>query len=100
MSATNPLYEINYQNQVASIAPVNKRLTGILQWLISLTYPLQWLHDLFFVDYYSGSPAPMWVSGNTYAYGDRVRFADNSVYEVINEAGVTDTSPVNPSNDP
>lgn len=93
-----PIYDIDYTIQTGNLLPPNKRKPKYLAWLIVLTYPIQWLRNIFFSEYTEGSTAPFWVIHNNYAIGDRVRNAsDHGVYECI-VAIVNDL--IQPSSDP
>ena len=85
-----PTIYADNENQLANdvIVP-NRRLTKWLAWFGCLLQPQQWLNNLVFNKYYSGLLSPMWVSGNTYAYGVDIMDVDYSVYECINVNGVT-----------
>ena len=71
------------------LSPPSKRAVIWLAWGKSLLSPMQWLRDLIFDDYADGSAAADWVSADPYSYGDRVRYLNSSVYELITEAGIT-----------
>lgn len=75
--------------------PVDKRLPKFIAWGAWLLTPLQWLRDLIFGDYYAGSTAALWAGSTTYAYGNRVCYVDNAIYECINPAGITSSTPPN-----
>lgn len=83
------IYDQNYQQIWSDLLPPSKRLPKWLQWGIAMFSPNQWLRDLIFSQYTDGSSATDWASGGTYAYGDRVRYLNNSVYELITVLGIT-----------
>lgn len=97
---TAPAIYAQDEGQIGNdLLPSKRRKPIFKAWMKTILQGPQWLHDLVFGDYYQGSSAPLWVSGTAYVYGNRVVFIDGAVYECINPAGITDTSPVNPAND-
>lgn len=95
------IYDYNALDEATKLTPPSKRKPNTLAWLSVLTYYIQYLHDLFFNSYADGDSSLDWVSGGTYAYGNRVRYLDNKIYELTNLAGITAiTTPPNadPSN--
>lgn len=97
MFTTPTIYADNEAQIASDLLPPSRRLPNWLNWFTAILTPQQWLNDLVFTKYYGGSNAVMWVSGNTYAYGDNVLYLDNAVYECVNLNGVT--SVTSPNND-
>ncbi len=88
MSAQNPnLYNVNYQGVETNLTPPNHRTPVWLAWLKALLYPLQWLHNNFFLDYANGSADVFYNYASTYTVGDRVIDIDNKVYECLANIG-------------
>src|ERR1035437_10379486 len=100
MITTPAIYAQDESLIAQSLLPPQKRLTNWIAWLTVQLTSNQWLRDLIFKDYYGGSISPLWATGNPYNYGDRARYTDNSIYEVININGLAPFSgdpPLNPS---
>jgi hypothetical protein len=95
MISTPDIYSDNETQVASDLSPSKRRLPIWLAWFQSILQPQQWLNDLVFTKYYGGSSAPAWVSGNPYSYGDDVLYLDNSIYECVNPAGITSTTPPN-----
>lgn len=77
------IYDQDYELIEEQLSPPDKRLPKWLAWLNSLMAPMQWVRDLFFESFVSGSPASLYSGATSYVLGDRVRFTDFSVYECI-----------------
>lgn len=73
--------------------PPDKRFTRIVAWVIILLSPIQYLRDLWFGAYRTGSTATPWVNGNTYDKYDQVNY-NKVIYEslVMNNTDVPTTT--------
>jgi hypothetical protein len=76
-------YNINFSNTWQNLMPPNKRLTKYLAWGKVLVYPLQWLHQVFFVEYKDGNPSANWDIGTSYSVGVSVKYIDKCIYYCI-----------------
>lgn len=83
------IYSQTYSLIWNKLLPPSLRQVIWKAWGVAIMSPMQWLRDLFFDDYADGSSAADWVSAAAYSFGDRVRYIDNSVYELITVAGIT-----------
>lgn len=95
MISVPTIYDDNEGQIGSDLSIPERRKTNWLKWFTSILSPQQWLNDLVFNKYYGGSNAADWISGNTYAYGDNVKYVDYSVYECVNLSGVTSSTPPN-----
>lgn len=93
MAAIPAIYNQNESQIATSLLPIKRRKPKWIAWMTSVMNPLQWLHDLSVGDYYGGSSAATWTSGNPYVFLDRVIYFDGSVYELQNVAGLTSSVP-------
>lgn len=75
------IYDITYSTVAEQIAPPDKRGPFLLAWYKALLSPNQWLRDLWFGEYLSGSTAPAYSAG-TYNKYDRVIY-NKVVYESL-----------------
>lgn len=76
-------YNVNFSNQWEQATPPNKRLSKYLAWGKVLVYPLQWLHNAFFIEYKEGNPSANWDIGTAYTVGASVKYIDKSIYYCI-----------------
>ena len=83
------IYDYDVNNATKNLLPPNKRKPNNLAFLGVFGNVLQRLRDIFFNNYADGSIEGDWVSAGTYHYVDRVRGADNAIYELITVAGIT-----------
>lgn len=74
------IYNITFSTVWSQLSPPSKRSTGFLKWGLSLLKPLQWLRDLFFTKYATGSTYTLWSNVTAYVKGDRVQY-QAKVYE-------------------
>lgn len=89
---TPPAIYTDNEGQVSKdLLPPFRRLPKWLAWFVSILTPQQWLNDLAFTGYYGGSTAVAWGNGNTYNYGDQVKYVDYSVYESVNTSAFVST---------
>lgn len=88
------IYDIDFEGFSEQMLPVDKRTTRTIAWLKALLSPIQYLRDLFFGSYRTGSDAPLYTAG-TYAKYARVRY-NKIVYESL-KAGNTDLPTVTAS---
>jgi hypothetical protein len=88
------IYDIDFEKFSVEMLPVDKRTTKTLAWVNVLLSPVQYLRDLFFGSYRTGSTAPAYAAG-TYAKYARVRY-NKIVYESL-KAGNTDLPTVTAS---
>lgn len=88
----NPaIYDQNEGEIARNLLPINKRQPIWISWLTALNSAVQYDHDLLFNTYADGSNYTDWLSGTTYNYGDRVRYDDNAVYEMVGNSGYVST---------
>lgn len=74
--------------------PPDKRYNKMVRWLQVILSPIQWLRNLWFGEYRTGSTAAAWSNASTYAKYARVIYK-NSVFESLvssNTAIPTDTT--------
>ena len=78
------IYDINFNNAAPSLLPPDKRFSKQVQWVRMLLSPLQYLRDLWFGSYRTGSVAPTWVNSAPYPKYAQVKYAvNNQVYESL-----------------
>ena len=79
----NTIYDIDFSGKVApNMLPPDKRFTRNVAWVGILLSPLQYLRDLWFGSYRTGSDAPQWVNSAPYAKYDQVKY-NKIVYESL-----------------
>lgn len=78
----------DYDNQIVGeqLTPPVLRTTKQLAWINTLTAAIQNLWSLIFEDYRVGSVYPDYGFFTQYYVGDRVLFADKSIYECISNS--------------
>lgn len=84
-------YIISYSLQDELLLPPQLRKPKMVDYLNSISFPLQWMHDITWVDSYSdGFSYPVYSTSSTYypgligeSIGDRVIYKDRGVYECI-----------------
>lgn len=84
------IFNVNYSNMGIELLPPDKRNSRLVKLVSVLLSQIQYLRDLIFDSYGSGSSAPAYVTG-TYSLGSRVVYKHN-VYESL-VAGNTDVPP-------
>ena len=79
------IYDIDFNLQSDNLDNPLRRKPKFAAWLHSLMKPLQWIHDLFYVEYINGAYGlyAYFILPNAYNVGDRVVYADRGVYECI-----------------
>src|SRR6266403_6146507 len=96
----DPLIYVQNEGDLSNdLLPVKKRTAKHLAWLEELLSSEQWLHDLIFDNFSAGTTYADWISGNAYAYLDRITYVDGSVYE-LNKIGGYTSSTISPNIDP
>ena len=76
------IYDIDFQKFSAQMLPPDKRYTRNVAWIKSLLSPLQYLRDLWFGSYRTGSTAPQWVNSSPYPKYAQVKY-NKIVYESL-----------------
>ena len=76
------IYDIDYSKQRAQLLPPDKRYTKTVAWVGILLAPLNYLRNLNFGSYRTGSDAPQWVNTDPYAKYDQVKY-NKIVYESL-----------------
>jgi hypothetical protein len=76
------IYDVNFKQVGLQLLPPDKRNKRTVGYLLSLLNPLQWVRDLWFGDYRTGSIGLPWLSTTTYTAGERVTFK-GSAYESL-----------------
>lgn len=82
------IYDIDYSKQKVQLLPPDKRYTKTVAWIGILLSPLQYLRDLWFGSYRTGSDAPQWVNTDPYPKYAQVKY-NKIIYESL-ENGNTD----------
>jgi len=77
------IYDINFSTVWEKLTPPILRQLKTLAWGTVLLKPLQWLRDLFFIDYADGSSSAYYDAATAYVVGDRVYWSDRAVYEAL-----------------
>lgn len=78
----NTIYDIDFGKFSGQMMPPDKRFVRIVAWVKILTSPLQYLRDIFFGSYRTGSTAPQWVNTSPYSKYDQVKY-NKIVYESL-----------------
>lgn len=76
------IYDINFEKFAAQMLPPDKRFERNVAWVKSLLSPIQYLRDLWFGSYRTGSTAPQWVNSAPYAKYDQVKY-NKIIYESL-----------------
>ena len=76
-------YSTNFFSFWINLLPDNKRRDRYIAWGKTLMYPLQWLHDRFFIDYKTGTIYANWNVLTTYTKGSFVKYTDKKIYFAI-----------------
>jgi hypothetical protein len=77
------IYNIDISVTTEQLLPPEKRSSKMLAWVVNLVSPLQYLSDLIFTSYRTGSTASPYASG-AYSKGDRVRYY-YAIYESLSD---------------
>ena len=80
---SNTIYDIDYNKLAVQLLPPDKRYTKQVAWVRILLSVLQYLRDLWFGSYRTGSTAPIWVNTSPYAKYDQVIYSNKIVYESL-----------------
>lgn len=88
------IFDIDFNQQVPEILPVDKRHDKTLSLVRALMFSLQWCRDLLFTSYKVGATASAYAAG-TYNHNDQVIF-EKSVYYSLIDGNTTD--PTNTDN--
>lgn len=78
------IYDIDYSKQRVQLLPPDKRYTKTVAWAGILLAPLNYLRNLNFGSYRTGSDAPQWVNTSPYNKYDQVKY-NKIVYESLIE---------------
>lgn len=76
------IYDIDYSKQRVQLLPPDKRYTKTVAWTGILLAPLNYLRNLNFGSYRTGSDAPQWVNTSPYNKYDQVKY-NKIVYESL-----------------
>jgi hypothetical protein len=80
---SNTIYDIDFSTAVApKMLPPDKRYMHTVSWVNVLLSPLQYLRDIWFGSYRTGSSAPIWVNSTPYNKYDQVQY-NKIVYESL-----------------
>lgn len=88
------IYQIDTSYVSEQLTPPKLRSAKLLAWLKVLLKPLSNLFDINFLDYKLGSTVADYSGATAYSFGDRVRYTDKSIYELI----VTTSTGIVPTN--
>lgn len=88
------IFDLDYTLFVKNMLPPRKRMERFISYLTVLTYPLQWLRDIIFDDYYQGINYNAYSALDTYNIGDRLKWEENGLYICIQPT----TAGIPPSN--
>jgi hypothetical protein len=88
------IYDQDHNTIQKQLTPPDKRSTTMLAWERCLVKPIQWLHDLFFIDYAQGNTSSQYNPATLYTVGNRVQYND-SVYEVWQNPPTVGIDPTN-----
>ena len=81
----NTIYDIDFTKQAPQLLPPDKRFTRNIAFAKILLYPLQYLRDLWFGSYRTGSTATLWTVSTPYAKYTQVKY-NKIVYESLKAA--------------
>lgn len=91
----NTIYDIDFTKFVPRMLPPDKRFTRTVAWVNVLLSTVQYLRDIWFGSYRTGSTAPTWVNTDPYPKYALVKYSNKVVYESLvdnNTAVPTDTT--------
>lgn len=79
------IYDINFNTQTDNLENPLRRKPKFAAWMHTLMKPLQWLHNLFYIEYVNGSYNlhNKYNSLTAYTVGDRVYDSNRGLYECI-----------------
>ena len=79
----NTIYDIDFNTNAVQMLPPDKRFTRQTAWVRILLSCLQYLRDLWFGSYRTGSTASTWVNTTTYAKYAQVKYSNKIIYESL-----------------
>lgn len=82
------IYDIDFAKFTANMLPPDKRFSKMIAWVKIITYPLQYLVNLWFDSYRVGSVAPYYSALATYNKYDQVIY-NKIVYESLIDSNTT-----------
>lgn len=88
------IYQIDTTYVSEQLTPPKLRGVKLLAWLQMLLKPLSILFDINFLGYKLGSSDSDYSGATTYTFGNRVRYTDKSIYELI----VSTSTGIDPTN--
>lgn len=80
---SNTIYDIDFSKYAVQMLPPDKRFTRQVAWVRILLSCLQYLRDLWFGSYRTGSTAPTWVNSAPYAKYALVKYSNKIIYESL-----------------
>ena len=80
---SNTIYDIDFSRLAPQMLPPDKRFTRIVAWVKILLSPLQYLRDIWFGSYRTGSDATAWVNSNPYPKYALVKYSNKIIYESL-----------------
>lgn len=86
------IYDINFNQFAVQNIPPDKRYSRMVAWVRILLSALQYLRDLWFGSYRTGSTANPWATG-TYAKYDQVKY-NKAVYESLIDGNTSNPTTV------
>lgn len=79
----NTIYDIDFDQFAVQQLPPDKRFKRQVAWVRILLSVLQYLRDIWFGSYRTGSTAPTWVNSAPYAKYDLVKYSNKIIYESL-----------------
>jgi len=76
------VYDVDFSKVGPRLLPPDKRQPLMLSWIAAILAPLQWVANLWFKEYRTGSTALLWLSTTTYVKYQRVIY-NTIVYESL-----------------
>ena len=77
------IYDIDFSKFTPRMLPPDKRFTKTVAWVNVLLSPVQYLRDLWFGSYRTGSTAPTWVNTDPYPKYALVKYSNKVIYESL-----------------
>jgi hypothetical protein len=77
------IYDIDFSKVAPQMLPPDKRFTKTVTWVKILLSPLQYLRDIWFGSYRTGSNAAAWVNSTPYAKYALVKYSNKIIYESL-----------------
>lgn len=78
----NTIYDIDFQKFASQMLPPDKRFVRNVAWIKNILAPAQYLRDLWFGSFRTGSTAPQWVNTSPYPKYAQVKY-NKIVYESL-----------------